>query len=93
MTPEPRAKLKVDIKSCARCGMNHPQMEFDSLRVPMTVELGGATIDFQFWATCPTYWEPVMLNVELSPTSEVKEELKFLKEVVDKAFPKGPAES
>lgn len=47
--------LKIDIVSCARCGGNHPKLDFKKLTRP-----NG---EWTHWAKCPYLGEPVMLKI------------------------------
>jgi hypothetical protein len=45
---------KVNVKGCARCGKDHEGLEFMRLRRPAK--------DFQWWAPCPTFGEPILMR-------------------------------
>jgi hypothetical protein len=47
-------KMKVKIHSCGRCGREH-ELESKKLHQPMD--------DYTYWATCPTFGEPIMIAI------------------------------
>ena len=47
--------MKIDVKSCQRCGTNHDQLEFKPLQ--------NAADDYDWWAMCPSSNEPVLLRI------------------------------
>lgn len=47
--------MKIDVKSCQRCGTSHEQLEFKPLHNPAD--------DFHWWAMCPLINEPILLRV------------------------------
>lgn len=72
--------LTINVRSCARCGGDHPALQFLKLQQPMVLENAfvlepgtqpdldaEARIVWTHWATCPTNQEPIMLR----PTARV----------------------
>lgn len=65
--------LKVNVKKCARCEMDHDQLEFTPLTRPMVVEFHGTSVSYQWWAWCPTNGEPIVMYTELSKLAPAAE--------------------
>lgn len=53
-------KFKTSVKSCARCGHDHNEVEFQALRAPITADSGDA--EWTHWAPCPVTGEPILLK-------------------------------
>ena len=53
-------KKIVSITCCARCGLDHKDLEFSPLTIPDP--------EFQWWAPCPTNGEPVLMQVIETPS-------------------------
>lgn len=47
--------LTVDVKGCARCGRDHPQLLFHPFAVPPPAA--------SHWSACPRTLEPILLEV------------------------------
>lgn len=45
----------VDIKTCARCGLDHLQLEFKKFTRPFR--------EFTHFASCPSNLEPIILRI------------------------------
>jgi hypothetical protein len=52
--------LTLDVQHCARCGKDHPALEFSSLSLPSVI--GGKT--FAYWTLCPKSDEPLYASVD-----------------------------
>ena len=52
--------LTLDVQSCARCGKDHPALQFSSLSRPSVI--GGKT--FGYWTLCPKNDEPLYASVD-----------------------------
>lgn len=53
--------MKIDIKSCARCGGDHLQLEHKAFKRPISPpEIFWA---WEYWATCPTNGDPILMSV------------------------------
>lgn len=52
-------KIITDVKSCARCGGDHTQLEFN----PLTKPAFNANLSFEatHWAMCPNLREPILM--------------------------------
>ena len=53
--------MKVDINQCARCGLDHSQIEFRELHKPIKEQ--DSEIIWTHYGICPTYGEPILLYV------------------------------
>lgn len=60
--------MRVNIKSCVRCGEDHQGLEFNKLTRPMPACPGEP--EFTYFATCPTLQEPVLLDVRVVKDQE-----------------------
>ena len=56
--------MKVDVKSCARCGEDHDDLEFSEFTNPPRF----AETTYTHYATCPTrFSEPILLAIVEEP--------------------------
>lgn len=56
----PKQLLVVDVGSCARCGLDHPKLEFKPLTNP--VQDSDGTL-WNWWTLCPINGEPILLKI------------------------------
>ena len=49
-----------NLRGCARCGGEHPELEFRPLTRPVEV---SQQVVFTHWASCPTNGEPILMAV------------------------------
>ena len=54
-------KAKIDVRKCARCGGDHDAVTFRRLTTPPP--------DHQYWAMCPTLYEPILIRLAVCPTT------------------------
>lgn len=47
--------MKINVRSCQRCGTDHYKLEFQTLEHPAD--------NYNWWATCPIVKEPVLLAI------------------------------
>ena len=47
--------MKINVKSCARCGNNHDKLPFELLNNP--------TDEFNHWGMCPKTNQPILLAI------------------------------
>ena len=48
-----------ELKNCARCGGNHPRIEFTKLKTPIIFG-DNDEHTFNYWALCPETNEPIL---------------------------------
>lgn len=58
MTPD---LLMTDVLNCARCREDHQMMEFRRFQRPI---IDSDNTVWNFWGSCPTTKEPVLLRIE-----------------------------
>lgn len=56
---EPQVKV-IGVLNCARCGGDHKALKYRKLRQP--IEDGDTTL-WEWWATCPTTGEPILMRI------------------------------
>ena len=57
----PDAVLSVNVVKCARCGQDHPELQFHKI---MGSQITCEGLIFTHWAQCPTTIDPILLRVE-----------------------------
>lgn len=60
--------MEVDINNCARCGLDHDNLEFEELEHSCPSDDEAYT----HWAGCPTNGQPVMLEIVETDSDEVE---------------------
>lgn len=53
-------KFYTAVKNCARCSQDHTQIEFKRFKF-------NPIDEFEFWGSCPTTGEPILLKIEIRP--------------------------
>lgn len=53
--------VKIDLKTCPRCGNTHEGLEFSHITKPILDREG---FGWDWWAACPTLNEPILLARE-----------------------------
>lgn len=58
---------RLNVKSCARCGLDHQNLVLMELRQPMAPE-DAPGVSWTHWAKCPTSGEPIMVRTSPATT-------------------------